>query len=68
MTITQASHIAYAEYEKHIQKGEGGTVEAVAKMTAVLNLLLHQVEIDQTDPAAFDEDEQAMCLYGTGRL
>lgn len=66
MTITEASHIAYTEYEKHVPKGEGGTPEAAVKALAVLKPLLAQVA--QPDPAAFDEDEQAMFLYGTGRM
>ncbi|MBK9292825.1 MAG: hypothetical protein IPM52_14550 [Bacteroidetes bacterium] len=67
MTVKEAADAAYREYERHVPKGEGCTPEAAAKALPILKTLLAQVE-REPDPADFDDNEQAMFLYGTGRF
>lgn len=64
MTITQISHNAYKVYERW--EPNGRQLASAVSLDYIKRMLAHQPE--QPDPAAFDEDEQAMYLYGTGRL
>lgn len=64
MTIAQISDQAYKIYEKW--EPNGRQLASTVSLDYIKRMLAQQAT--QPNPAAFDEDEQAMYLYGTGRF
>jgi len=64
MTIAQISHEAYKVYEKW--EPNGREVASAVSLDYIKRMLSQSQR--EPDPAAFDDDEHAMFLYGTGRF